>query len=76
MREHLGLTVDGLRRTPLDCLADLQVQQPPFGADQRVIQGVGDERVLEAIGAARRHAALRDEPGIDQFFSSPGASAR
>ena len=67
MGDELGCGRDDLREPVLQHRRDPSVQDLPAGLEQRLIRGVLDQGVLEAVGGLGRSAAAEDQLGSDQL---------
>jgi hypothetical protein len=65
--EDLGLCCHSLGKSLLERRGDPGVQLVPLGPEQRLIGGVLDQGVLEAVNGVGRAAAAEDEFGRDQL---------
>ena len=75
--EQFRLRLDGLRELRLQHLGDPPVELLPLALDQRVVQRVLEQGVLEDVGAARRPTLRIQDLGLHQLGRvPPGASAR
>ena len=68
--EQLRLARDRLGKPRLEGLADPLVELQALAAQQAVVGGVLDQRVLELVDRIRRRAAAIDQLGIDQLLES------
>ena len=65
--QQLRLRLDGLRELSFQHLADPPVELLPLALDQRVIQRVLEQGVLEDVGATRRPTLRVQDVGLRQM---------
>jgi hypothetical protein len=58
VRQHLGLGVPDIRKSLGDCLGDPAVEFVPPAPEQRVVGGILQQGVFEAVDRVRRRALM------------------